>query len=84
MAASSKTACSGSTSRPSHNQLQPVWPGLCEGLLSFDDRNRLWVWDGAKAIALRFAYDSYLLDEATRAIYLTDPVDGLTIDGVIV
>jgi len=51
--------------------------------LSFDDRDRLWVWDGTKAVALRFEYDGYLFDEATRAIYLTDSVDGLTIDGVI-
>jgi len=41
------------------------------------------VWDGTKAVALRFEYDGYLFDEATRAIYLTDPVDGLTVDGVI-
>ena len=26
---------------------------------------------------------AYILDEATRSIYLTDSVEGLTIDGVI-
>ena len=51
--------------------------------LSFDDRGRLWVWDGSKAIALRLEYDAYVLDQATRSIYLTDSVDGLTIDGII-
>ena len=45
--------------------------------LSFDDRGRLWVWDGSKAIALRLEYDAYVLDPATRSIYLTDSVDGL-------
>ena len=48
--------------------------------LSFDDRNRLWIWDGTKAIALRLEYDAYVLDAASRAIYLTDSVDGLTIE----
>ena len=38
------------------------------------------MWDGSKAVALRFEYDAYLFDEATRAIYLTDSVDGLTVD----
>ncbi|WP_348260940.1 hypothetical protein P8935_14230 [Telmatobacter sp. DSM 110680] len=51
--------------------------------ISFDDRGRLWVWDGAKAIALRLEYDAYVLDQASRSIYLTDSVDGLTIDGII-
>ena len=51
-----------------------------KGLSLDDDRNRLWVWDGSKAVALRFEYDAYLFDEATRAIYLTDSVDGLTVD----
>ena len=41
------------------------------------------IWDGAKAIALRLEYDAYVLDEASRSIYLTDSVDGLTIDGII-
>lgn len=49
--------------------------------LSFDDRNRLWVWDGTKATALEMNYDAYIIDQATQAIYLTDSVNGLTIDG---
>jgi hypothetical protein len=50
--------------------------------LSFDDRNRLWVWDGTQAIALEMNYDAYVIDQNTQAIYLTDSVNGLTIDGI--
>jgi hypothetical protein len=49
--------------------------------LSFDDRNRLWVWTGTQAIAVQLHYDAYLLDQPTWSIYLTDSVDSLTIDG---
>lgn len=50
--------------------------------LSFDDRDRLWVWDGATATPLKLSYDDYVIDQDTQAIYLTDSVDGLTIDGL--
>ena len=72
-----------------NHQLQPKASFDLTGLvteikgLSFDARGRLWIWDGAKAIALRLEYDGYILDEDTRSIYLTDSVEGLTIDGVI-
>jgi hypothetical protein len=51
--------------------------------ISFDDRGRLWIYDGTQVIALRLEYDGYVLDQASRSIYLTDSVDGLTIDGII-
>ena len=50
--------------------------------IAFDDRGGLWIWDGAEAIALRLEYDAYVLDADTRSIYLTDSVQGLTIDGI--
>jgi hypothetical protein len=50
--------------------------------LSFDDRNRLWVWTGTYAVPLRLHYDAYVVDQTTTAIYLTDPVTGLTIDAI--
>ena len=50
--------------------------------ISFDDRNRLLVWTGTETIALDLHYDGYVLDQASQSIYLTDPVDGLTVDGL--
>ena len=50
--------------------------------LSFDDRNRLWAWDGTRAIALEMHYDGYIIDQDSQSIYLTDQVGALTIDGL--
>jgi hypothetical protein len=52
--------------------------------LSFDDRGRLWVWTGTSAIALAMQHNAYTLDASTQAIYLTDTVQGLIIDGVTI
>jgi hypothetical protein len=52
--------------------------------LSFDERGRLWVWDGENITALAIHYGAYLLDSPTQAIYLTDVVTGLVIDGVTI
>jgi hypothetical protein len=52
--------------------------------LAFDERGRLWVWSGEFALPLRLHYDAYLLDASTQALYLTDSVQGLIIDGVTV
>lgn len=50
--------------------------------LSYDDRNRLWVWSGDFAFPLELQYDGYVIDPESKAIYLTDSVNGLTIDGL--
>lgn len=50
--------------------------------LAFDDVGQLWVWDGTTATPLQLHYDAYVIDQGTQAIYLTDWVDGLTIDGI--
>ena len=50
--------------------------------LSFDDRGRLWVWDGFTAVALKLHYDGYVLDQDSQSIYLTDSVGAMTIDGI--
>ena len=62
--------------------LSAIVPSI-EGL-SFDDRGRLWVWSGTYAVALELHYNAYVLDAPTQAIYLTDSVQGLIIDGVTI
>jgi hypothetical protein len=59
------------------SSIVPVIKGL-----SFDDRNRLWVWTGTYAVPISLHYDAYVIDQPSQAIYLTDSVDGLVLDGI--
>ncbi len=54
-----------------------------EGLY-FDDRNMLWAWTGTYVVPLQIHYDGYVIDQTSNSVYLTDLVDGLILDGVVV
>lgn len=43
--------------------------------LGFDYRQRLWAWTGDFLVPLQCEYDAYLYDEASRALYMTDPCE---------
>jgi hypothetical protein len=43
--------------------------------LVFDRYQRLWIWTGESMIPLRFSYDSFVFDQDTRSVYLTNRYD---------
>lgn len=45
--------------------------------LAYDFLNQLWIWDGAFAIPLKPYYNGYVLDVASRTIFLTDVWDSV-------
>ena len=47
--------------------LVPQVAGLC-----FDAFQRLWLWTGLHLVPVRFRYDAYVWDTASRSVYLTD------------
>jgi len=52
----------------------PQVAGIC-----FDSFDQAWIWTGSYAIPVMFTYDSYILDIANQAIYVTKNYDSIEV-----